>query len=145
MGTVRGAYGRPNRVRRDISRGAVNCDRARRRGLALTDRPERRSAASLISGMGWEELPYDCVGLTRSRRVSDTRIVWSWMVLVPWAANDSKPWIDGVELIDNPLMKDANQKALVLGVMRKALDDRYGESVGSRAVDDLLKRLQDES
>ena len=111
----------------------------------MTDRPERRSAASLISGMGWEELPYDCVGLTRSRRVSDTRIVWSWMVLVPWAANDSKPWIDGVELIDNPLMKDANQKALVLGVMRKALDDRYGESVGSRAVDDLLKRLQDES
>ena len=103
-----------------------------------------RRATDLIAGMGWEEMPYDCVGMSRSRRVSDTRIIWSWLILVPWAANDSKPWIDGVEIIDNPLMKQAEQKARVVAVMRAALDERYGETVGSRAVDDLLKRLQDE-
>ena len=110
----------------------------------MTNQPGQRPAAELIAGMGWEEMPYDCVGMSRSRQVSDTRIIWSWLILVPWAANDSKPWIDGVEIIDNPLMKEADQKARVLAVMRAALDERYGESVGSRAVDDLLKRLQDE-
>ncbi|MFC2176828.1 hypothetical protein ACFLRH_00260 [Actinomycetota bacterium] len=102
------------------------------------------SAADLITSMGWETLPYDCVGMARPRRVSDTRIVWSWIVLVPWAANDSKPWLDGAEIIDNPLMKDAAQKERVFGVMRAALDERYGGAVGSRAVDDLLKSLEDE-
>jgi hypothetical protein len=29
--------------------------------------------------------------------------------------------------------------------MRAALDSRYGEAVGSRAVDDLLKKLQGEA
>ena len=70
--------------------------------------------------------------------------MWSWIVLIPWAANDSKPWIDGAELIDNPLMKEKDQKERVFNVMRAALDARYGEAVGSRAVDDLLKKLQDE-
>lgn len=94
--------------------------------------------------MGWEPLPYDCVGMARSKRVSDTRIVWSWIVLIPWAVNDSKPWIDGAELIDNPLMKEADQQQRVFNVMRDALDVRYGEAVGSRAVDDLIKKLQDD-
>jgi len=98
----------------------------------------------LIGSMGWESLPYDCVGMARPKRVSDTRIIWSWIVLVPWAANDSKPWIDGAEIIDNPLMKDEEQKRKVFDVMRAALDARYGEAVGSKAVDDLIKKLQDE-
>jgi len=106
--------------------------------------PPPSSAADLIGTMGWEELPYDCVGMARPARVSDTRIVWSWIVLVPWAVNDSKPWLDGAEIIDNPLMKDAAQKERVFGVMRAALDARYGGAVGSRAVDDLLKSLEDE-
>lgn len=110
-----------------------------------SDDPRPSSASDLIAGMGWMEMPYDCVGISRSRRVSDTRTIWSWLILVPWAANDSKPWIDGVEIIDNPLMKEADQQARVTAVMRAALDDRYGETVGSRAVDDLLKRLQDEA
>lgn len=109
----------------------------------LPDDSPRRSSADLVPGMGWDELPYDSVGMSRSRRVSDTRIIWSWLILVPWAANDSKPWIDGVEIIDNPLMKEDAQREQVLAVMRAALDARYGESVGSRAVDDLIKRLQD--
>ena len=95
--------------------------------------------------MGWEPLPYDCVGMARPKRVSDTRIVWSWIVLVPWAVNDSKPWIDGAEIIDNPLMKDEAQKDRVFGVMRAALDERYGGAVGARAVEDFLKSLEDES
>jgi hypothetical protein len=111
----------------------------------MTDETPRRSPTELIAGMGWDDLPYDCVGLTRSRQVSETRTIWSWIILVPWAANDSKPWLDGVEIIDNPLMKEEKQRSRVLQVMRAALDDRYGEAVGSRAVDDLLKRLQDEA
>jgi hypothetical protein len=82
--------------------------------------------------------------MARPRRVSDTRIVWSWIVLVPWAVNDSKPWLDGAEIIDNPLMKDADQKERVFTVMRAALDERYGKAVGSRAVEDFLKSLEDE-
>ncbi|NND04662.1 MAG: hypothetical protein HKN91_17950 [Acidimicrobiia bacterium] len=105
----------------------------------------RKRAIELIGSMGWETLPYDCVGMARPKRVSDTRIIWSWIILVPWAANDSKPWIDGAEIIDNPLMKDVDQKAKVFDVMRAALDARYGEAVGSKAVDDLIKKLQDES
>ena len=101
-------------------------------------------ALKLIGTMGWEPLPYDCVGMARPKRVSDTRIIWSWIVLVPWAANDSKPWIDGAEIIDNPLMKDEAQKRKVFDTMRSALDQRYGEAVGSKAVDDLIKKLQDD-
>ena len=106
---------------------------------------EQSRSVQLLTSMGWEPLPYDCVGMARPRRVSDTRVVWSWLILIPWAANDSKPWIDGAELIDNPLMKDADQKAQVLAVMRDALDARYGEAVGSRAVDPLLKSIEDEA
>jgi hypothetical protein len=108
------------------------------------DPAQPSNAADLIGGMGWEALPYDCVGMARPRRVSDTRIVWSWIVLVPWAVNDSKPWLDGAEIIDNPLMKDDAQKERVFTVMRTALDERYGGAVGSRAVDDLLRSLEDE-
>lgn len=113
----------------------------------MTDRepPLPARAIELVGSMGWEALPYDCVGLARSKRVSDTRIVWSWIVLVPWAANDSKPWIDGAEIIDNPLMKEEEQKRRVFTVMRAALDARYGEAVGSRAVDDLIKKLREDS
>jgi len=112
----------------------------------MTDREpgSGSSARDLIAAMDWEELPYDCVGLLRSKRVSDTRIVWSWLILVPWAVNDSKPFIDGVELINNPLMKEEAQRDKVLTVMRTALDERYGKSVGSRAVDDFLKELEDD-
>lgn len=107
--------------------------------------PKKANALELVATMGWEPLPYDCVGMARSTRVSDTRIIWSWIVLIPWAVNDSKPWIDGAEIIDNPLMKDGDQKERVFNVMRAALDVRYGEAVGSRAVDDLIKKLQDEA
>ena len=108
------------------------------------DPSQPSNAADLIGAMGWEALPYDCVGMARPRRVSDTRIVWSLIVLVPWAANDSKPWLDGAEIIDNPLMKDDDQRERVFNVMRTALDERYGKAVGSRAVEDLLKSLEDE-
>ena len=112
--------------------------------MAERDSALPSGAADLVAAMGWEPLPYDSVGMARPRRVSDTRIVWSWMILIPWAVNDSKPWIDGTEIIDNPLMKDDAQKERVFAVMRSALDERYGGAVGSRAVDELLKSLEDE-
>ncbi len=109
----------------------------------MTD-PERTSkAVELIGSMGWEAMPYGCVGMSRPKKISESRTVWSWLVLVPWAVNDTKPWIDGTELIDRP-MSAAAQKDHVLGVMREALDTRYGETYGSRAVDDFLREIQGE-
>ena len=112
--------------------------------MAEADAVNMPDGKDLLRGMGWDSLPFSCLGLIRRTGQTSGNNIWSWIILVPWAANDSKPWIDGVEIIDNPLMKEEDQRSRVLGVMRAALDDRYGETVGSRAVDDLLKRLQDE-
>ena len=107
--------------------------------------PEKKpQAVELVSSMGWEALPYDCVGMARPRALSDTRTVWSWIVLIPWAANDSKPWIDGAEMNENPLLSPTQQKEKVFTIMRDALDARYGEVVGSRDVDKLLKELEED-
>jgi hypothetical protein len=98
----------------------------------------------LVTSMGWEPLPYGCVGIARSRRVGDEQTVWSWLILVPWAVNDSKPWIDGTKVYGLTLASHDEQQADVLQTMRDVLDDRYGESVGQRSVDDFLRKLQDD-
>lgn len=107
----------------------------------MTDPEPASKAVELLGTMGWEAMPYDCVGMARPKKISESRTIWSWLIVVPWAVNDTKPWLDGTELIDRP-MGQAEQKAHVLAVMREALDSRYGETYGSRAVDDFLRDLQ---
>ncbi len=94
--------------------------------------------------MGWTALPYGCVGMARSKEISGSRVAWSWLVLIPWAVNDAKPWIDGTELLDGPLTTLDEQRDKVFAKMREILDKRYGETVGQQAAEDLIRRLQEE-
>lgn len=98
----------------------------------------------LVSSMGWEPLPYGCVGMARKTEMPGSRVVWSWLVLVPWAVNDAKPWIDGTELMEGPLITEAEQRENVFAKMRQILDNRYGETVGKQAAEELIRRLQEE-
>jgi len=108
----------------------------------MTDPAATPDGRDLIRSMGWEALPYGCAGLVRSKTVRST-VVWSWLVLVPWAETDGKPWIDGTDTYDRSLKTPAEQREEVLGKVRAILDERYGETVGRRAADDLLDRIFD--
>lgn len=103
-----------------------------------------RDPRELIATMGWEALPYGCVGLTRHRKVGESSVVWSWLILIPWAVNDSKPWIDGTKLYDLTLKTEAEQRVEIEHEMRQILDERYGESVAQRSVDEFLRSLGDD-
>ena len=96
-----------------------------------------------IRRMGWISLPYSCVGLIRKTGVGDSRTIWSWLILMPWSS-DAKPWIDGTEVVKASTLTEDEERAQILEKMRSLLDDRYGESVGNKAVDDLIRRLQEE-
>lgn len=97
----------------------------------------------LLDGMGWETLPYGCIGITRSSDAGRDRTVWSWLILIPWAENDAKPWIDGTELKSASVQTNEQERADVIQHMREVLDKRYGKTVGERAADDFLKRLRE--
>lgn len=92
--------------------------------------------------MGWIALPYDCVGILRNQDVRGNTL-WSWLILIPWAVNDSKPWVDGLELIERPMMSEDAQREFVLSKMREILDDRYADSGRATAADDFLRSLGD--
>ena len=94
----------------------------------------------LIRTMGWEPMPYSCVAVARRTAVDKRRSVWSWLVLIPWS-DDSKPWIDGTEIYTNSMLTMDDERDQVFGKIRSLLDDRYGESVGNQATDDLIKKL----
>ena len=94
--------------------------------------------------MGWESLPYGCVGMARKSELSGSRVVWSWLILIPWAVNDAKPWIDGTELIEGPLSTEDEQREMVQAKMRDILDKRYGETVGKQAAEEFIRKFQDE-
>lgn len=96
-----------------------------------------------LRGMGWEPLPYGCVGLLRKSDVNGST-VWSWLVLIPWA-RDAKPWIDGTKVYSGISKPEADQREEVLLTMRSILDERYGDAVGNSAIDDLIRRLTDET
>ncbi len=106
----------------------------------MTDPTNSPDGRELIRSMGWEALPFGCVGLVRGTTVRSTT-VWSWLVLVPWAETDGKPWIDGAETYDRSLKTPDEQRAEVLTKVRAILDDRYGETVGRRAADDLIDKI----
>lgn len=98
----------------------------------------------LIRTMGWISLPYSCTGVIRKTAVSGRNTVWSWLILIPWAS-DSKPWVDGNEVFPASTKSEDQEREEVVGRLRDLLDQRYGETVGNRAVDDLLRSiLEDE-
>ena len=96
-----------------------------------------------LNRMGWVSLPYSCVGLVRKTGVGNSKTVWSWLILTPWSS-DTKPWIDGSEVMAATTLTEAEEREKVLAKMRSVLDERYGETVGNKAVDDLIRRLQQE-
>jgi hypothetical protein len=97
-----------------------------------------------LNRMRWISLPYSCVGLIRNTGTAKNSTIWSWLILAPWAS-DAKPWIDGTEVIPSSTLSAADERHQVLTKMRSILDERYGEEIGNRAVDDLIRRLQEES
>jgi hypothetical protein len=97
-----------------------------------------------IRRMGWISLPYSCVGLVRKTGVGNSKTVWSWLILMPWSS-DTKPWIDGSEVVAASTLSEEQEREQIVGKMRTLLDDRYGEEVGNRAVDDLIRKLQEDS
>ncbi len=103
-----------------------------------------RNALDLIPSMGWIPLPYGCAAMLRNRVVGSGQRAWSWLILVPWAVNDSKPWIDGTKLFDDATKGEDGQREEILQEMRTILDSRYGESVAGRTVDEFLRSLEDE-
>ena len=109
-----------------------------------------RDAAGIPDGrgqfevMGWEQLPYGCAGLVRKTDLAGGKAAWSWLILVPWAVNDAKPWIDGTKLLTGrPLPSEADQRDQVLAHMRSILDKRYGESVANRAVENFVEEISE--
>ena len=88
--------------------------------------------------------PNSCVGLVRKTGVGNSKNIWSWLVLMPWSS-DAKPWIDGAEVIEASTLSESQERDQVIGKIREILDGRYGETVGNAVVDDLIRRLQDES
>lgn len=95
-----------------------------------------------IRSMGWESLPYGCAGLLRKSDVNGST-VWSWLIVIPWAS-DAKPWIDGTKVYSGISKPEADQRTEILATMREILDQRYGDSVGNSAIDDLIRRFQQE-
>lgn len=112
-------------------------------GHEMAETPGMDDGVELVASMGWEPLPYGCVGMARNAETRAGRL-WSWLILVPWAVNDSKPWVDGSKLISDPTKAVTEQRAEVLAEMREILDQRYGETVAGSAADDFLRRLQEE-
>ena len=94
--------------------------------------------------MGWLPLPYSCVGVIRETAVSGRNTVWSWLILIPWAS-DSKPWLDGTNVLTASTKTEDEEREEIVDHMRELLDRRYGETVGNRAVDDLIRSIQSES
>ena len=96
-----------------------------------------------LEGMGWEALPYGCVGMARKSDIDANRRAWSWLILIPWAHNDGKPWIDGTKVMRASTLTPDEEREEILLQMRTVLDKRYGETVGRRAAEGLLEGLDD--
>jgi hypothetical protein len=94
--------------------------------------------------MGWISLPYSGVGLVRKTGVGNSKTIWSWLILMPWSS-DTKPWIDGSEVVGASTLTESQERDQIVSKMREILDERYGETVGNAAVDDLIRKLQEGS
>ena len=110
----------------------------------MNDAAAMPDGRDLIRTMGWISLPYSCVGLIRKTAASGRNTVWSWLVLIPWGS-ESKPWIDGAEVLGASTKTEAEERQIVERHVRALLDQRYGETIGTRAVDDFIREIQDDS
>jgi hypothetical protein len=104
--------------------------------------PDGREA---IDAMGWFSLPFGCVGITRNSKVNENTTAWPWLILIPWAKNDAKPWIDGTQILSASLLSEVEQREQVIDHMRSTLDKRYGEAVGRQAAESFIEDLRGES
>jgi len=112
--------------------------------LATSDAAGMPDGREGINRMGWMSLPYSCVGLVRKTGVGDSKTIWSWLILMPWSS-DAKPWIDGTEVVEASTLTESQEREQIVTRMRSVLDERYGETVGNAAVDDLIRRIQEET
>ncbi|MCL1594483.1 MAG: hypothetical protein M3132_09045 [Actinomycetia bacterium] len=111
--------------------------------MAESDAANMPDGRDLLRGMGWEPLPFSCLGLVRKTGEAKGNNIWSWIILVPWSS-DGKPWIDGTELVPASLKTQDQERDGIFSKMRDILDARYGETVANRAVDDLIAEILDE-
>jgi hypothetical protein len=112
--------------------------------MADRDAANMPDGRDLLRTMGWDSLPFSCLGLVR--RTGEVRgdNIWSWIILVPWTS-DGKPWIDGTEIVPASLKTEAQEREDIVTKMRQILDDRYGNTVATRAVDNLIADILDET
>ena len=59
-------------------------------------------------------------------------------------SSDAKPWMDGNKVMSASTLTEDEEREEVLGHLRRLLDRRYGETVGNRAVDELIRRIQED-
>jgi hypothetical protein len=111
--------------------------------MAESDAANMPDGRDLLRTMGWEPLPFSCLGLVRRTGEVKGNNIWSWIILVPWSS-EGKPWIDGTEIVSASTKTEAEERSDVFAKMRNILDDRYGETVGNRAVDDFLSEILDD-
>ncbi|MEN8040963.1 MAG: hypothetical protein ABFR95_05615 [Actinomycetota bacterium] len=114
-----------------------------RGAMAESDAANMPDGKDLLRTMGWESLPFSCLGLARRTGEHNGDSIWSWIVLVPWSS-EGKPWIDGTEIVQATTASHVEEKQQIFAKMRDILDERYGESVANRAVDDFLAEILDE-
>lgn len=111
--------------------------------MAERDIANMPDGRDLLRGMGWESLPFSCLGLTRKTGVTSNATLWSWIILIPWSSN-GKPWIDGTEIVPASTKSEDEERALIIAKMREILDERYGNEVANNAVDDFLAEIFDD-
>ncbi|MEN8239806.1 MAG: hypothetical protein ABFR53_11485 [Actinomycetota bacterium] len=112
--------------------------------MAGNDAANMPDGRDLLRTMGWESLPFSCLGLVRKTGEVRGDNIWAWIILVPWTS-DGKPWIDGTEIVPASLKSETQERDDIVAQMRNILDDRYGNTVASRAVDDLIADILEES
>jgi len=112
--------------------------------MSGSDAANMPDGKDLLRGMGWESLPFSCLGLVRRTGQTGGNNIWSWIILVPWSS-DGKPWIDGTEIVKATTKTEAEEREQIVAKMRALLDDRYGDDIAHKAVDDLIAEILDEA
>jgi len=57
--------------------------------MAESDAANMPDGRDLLRTMGWEPLPFSCLGLVRKTGDVKGNNIWSWIVLVPWLGGEA--------------------------------------------------------